>query len=101
VDAIITLMDTPEAEGQVFNVGGKEEISMNELAQKVKELTGSDSEINHIPYEEVYGKGFEDMRRRTPDLTKIKEAIGYEPTHTTEDILNNVINYFKRESLLA
>jgi UDP-glucose 4-epimerase len=101
VDAIITLMDTPEAEGQVFNVGGKEEISMNELAQKVKELTGSDSEINHIPYEEVYGKGFEDMRRRTPDLTKIKEAIGYEPTHTTEDILENVIKYFKRESLLA
>jgi UDP-glucose 4-epimerase len=101
VGAIIKLMDTPEAEGEVFNVGGDEEISMNELAAKVKELTNSSSEIVHTPYEEVYGKGFEDMRRRTPDLTKIKEAIGYEPTHTTDDILNNVINYFKRDSLLA
>lgn len=101
VGAIIDLMNTPEAEGEVFNVGGEEEISMNELAQKVKELTDSNSEINHIPYEEVYGKGFEDMQRRTPDLSKIKETIGYEPTHTTEDILNNVIKYFRKESLVA
>lgn len=101
VKAITTLMETPEAEGEVFNVGGEEEISMNDLAAKAKELAGSDSEIVNIPYEEVYGEGFEDMRRRTPDLTKIKEAIGYDPGHTTEDILNNVIDYFKRESLVA
>jgi UDP-glucose 4-epimerase len=101
VDAIVSLMDTPEAEGEVFNVGGEEEISMNELAGKVKALAGSDSEITNIPYEDVYGKGFEDMRRRTPDLTKIKERIGYEPTFTTEDILNNVIKYFKKERLVA
>jgi UDP-glucose 4-epimerase len=101
VDAIVKLMDTPEAEGEVFNIGGEEEITMNDLALKVKELTDSDSEIVHIPYDKVYGKGFEDMRRRTPDLTKIKAAIGYEPTYTTEDILNNVIKYFKKESMVA
>ncbi len=101
VDAIVALMETPEAEGEVFNVGGEEEISMNELAKKVKELAGSDSEITNIPYEDVYGKGFEDMRRRTPDLTKIKERIDYKPTYTTEDILNNVIKYFKKERLVA
>lgn len=101
VDAIVKLMNTPEAEGEVFNIGGEEEITMNELAQKVKEMTGSKSEITHIPYEEVYGKGFEDMRRRTPDLTKIKEAIGFEPTHTIDNILKNVIEYFRRETLFS
>ncbi|GAA5521914.1 GDP-mannose 4,6-dehydratase [Aliifodinibius salicampi] len=101
VDAIVKLMNTDDAEGEVFNIGGEEEISMNELASMVKELTDSESEIHHIPYEEVYGKGFEDMKRRTPDLAKIREAIGYEPTHTTEDILNNVIKYFRKESLVA
>lgn len=101
VGAIVNLMDTDDAEGEVFNIGGEEEISMNELADRVKELTGSDSEVTHIPYENVYGKGFEDMRRRTPDLSKIKNAIGYEPTHTTEDILLSVIKFFRKESLIA
>ena len=101
VGAIVDLMKTKEAEGEVFNVGGEEEISMNELASKVKELTRSDSEITNIPYEEVYGKGFEDMRRRTPNLQKIKDAIDYEPSHTTEDILKKVIKYFRKESLVA
>lgn len=101
VDAIIDLMDKLKAEGQVFNVGGEEEISMNDLAKEVKEITKSESEIIHVPYIEIYGKGFEDMQRRTPNLTKIKDAIGYQPTHTTEDILNKVIEYFKKESLVA
>lgn len=101
VGAIVNLMNSPEAEGEVFNVGAEEEISMNELAARVKELTDSDSDINHIAYEKVYGKGFEDMKRRTPNLSKIKQAIGYEPTHTTDDILRSVIKFFKRESLLA
>jgi len=101
IGAIVDLMNTPEAEGEVFNVGGEEEISMNDLALKVKELAGSDSEIIHVPYAEVYGKGFEDMRRRTPDLEKIKKCIGYEPTFVTEDILNNVIQYFKKDRLVA
>lgn len=101
VGAIVNLMNTDGAEGEVFNIGGEEEISINELASRVKELTDSSSEITHIPYENVYGKGFEDMRRRTPDLSKIRNAIGYEPTHTTDDILASVIKFFKRESLLA
>jgi UDP-glucose 4-epimerase len=97
INAIVKLMDTPEAEGEVFNIGGEEEISMNELASRIKEKADSRSKIAHIPYEEVYGKGFEDMQRRTPDLSKIKATIGYEPAFTTDDIIKSVINYFRRE----
>ena len=95
VRAIVDLMDTEEAEGKVFNVGGREEITMNELAKRIIEMTNSDSEIMHIPYEEVYGPGFEDMLRRSPDITKIKNLIGYEPQKTTDDILKEVIAYYK------
>jgi UDP-glucose 4-epimerase len=97
INAIVNLMDTPEAEGEVFNIGGEEEISINELASRIKEIAGSKSRIAHIPYEEVYGRGFEDMQRRTPDLSKIKAAIGYEPAFSTDDIIKGVINYFRRE----
>ncbi len=97
VRAVVTLMQTPEAEGKVFNIGGSEEITINALAQRVKELTGSASEIVHIPYEETYGPGFEDMRRRTPDIGKLRAAIGYAPTHGTDDILMAVIRHFRGE----
>lgn len=101
VDAIVKLMNAEGAEGEVFNVGGEEEISINDLARKIKELTGSDSEIVHVPYEKVYGKGFEDMQRRTPDLSKVRSVIDYELSHSTEDILKSVIDYFKKESFVA
>ena len=97
VRAISALMDAPEAEGEVFNIGSREEISINELAERVRELTGSSSKITHVPYEEVYGPGFEDMRRRTPDITKLKEAIGYDPTHATDDILRAVIAFSREQ----
>jgi UDP-glucose 4-epimerase len=97
INAVVQLMNTPKAEGEVFNVGGEEEISMNNLAAKIKSLAESSSKITHIPYEEAYGDGFEDMRRRTPDLTKIKNTIGYRPTHATDDILKQVINYFQNK----
>jgi UDP-glucose 4-epimerase len=97
INAVVELMDTPEAEGQVFNIGGEEEVSINELATRIREKADSSSEIAHIPYGDVYGKGFEDMQRRTPDLTKIKSAIGYEPAFSTDDIIKSVINYFRRE----
>ncbi len=95
-DALINLMATKEAEGQLFNVGADKEISMNQLAEKVKELTGSDSEIIHISYEEAYPEGYEDFRRRQPDLTKIKEAIDYQPKFNLEQTIKRIIDYQKK-----
>lgn len=96
VRAIVDLMEAPDAVGQIFNVGSNEEISINHLAKRIRQLTGSASEITHIPYEEVYGPGFEDMRRRTPDITKLQQIIGYSPSYTTDDILNAVLRYFEQ-----
>ncbi len=100
VTAIITLMKTPEAEGEVFNIGGEEEITINELADRVKGITNSESEITHVPYENVYGKGFEDMKRRTPNLSKIKKMIDYKSTYSVNDILKDVTEYFKKEKVV-
>lgn len=95
VGAATRLMELPEAEGQVYNIGHGETITINELAEKVRELTGSSSPIEHVPYEEVYGEGFEDMRRRTPDIGKLQAALGYEPAHDIDDILRDVIAYYR------
>jgi len=95
VGAIIRLMDDPSAEGEIYNVGNDQEVSINDLAQKVKEMTGSDSEIDHIPYDRAYGPGFEDMERRCPNISKLKGAIGFEPSYDLEGIIQSVINYFK------
>ena len=95
VKAIVRLMETPEAEGEVFNVGTNEEISINYLAERVRELCDSQSEIVHIPYEETYGPGFEDMRRRTPNIEKIQRVIDYNPSFNIDAILREVIAYFR------
>jgi UDP-glucose 4-epimerase len=95
VDAIIRLMDEPLAEGDVFNIGNGKEITMNDLAQKVKDMTGSYSEIEHIPYDKAYGPGFEDMTRRCPNISKIKKLIGFEPTYDIDAIIQSVIDYFR------
>ncbi len=91
VQALIGLVQHPAAVGQVFNIGNVGEISMNSLAVIIKEMTGSDSEIVHIPYDEAYENGFEDMPRRLPDITKIRTLIGFEPTLGIEAILGTVI----------
>jgi UDP-glucose 4-epimerase len=91
VEAITRLMETPDAEGRVFNVGSTNEISINDLAKKIRDMTGSASDIVHIPYEEVYGPGFEDMRRRTPDITALRETISFEPEYSIEEILHQII----------
>lgn len=91
VGALAALIVHPGAVGEVFNVGNTEEISILGLAERVKELARSRSEIRLVPYEEAYESGFEDMRRRVPDLRKIKEAIGYQPTRSLDDILRDVI----------
>ncbi len=96
VQAVIRLMETPEAVGQVFNIGSDEEITINELAHRVKTLSGSASEIVHIPYDQAFGEGFEDMRRRVPDLNKIRRTIGYEPRVGIDEIIRRVVDYERR-----
>lgn len=94
-DAVIRLMEEPAAEGDIFNIGNDVEVSINELARKVKEMTGSRSEIEHMPYEKAYGPGFEDMERRCPDIRKIGKLIGFKPKYDLEAIIRSVIEYFK------
>jgi len=95
VGAIIKLMGEPTAEGDIFNVGNDSETTINELAIKVKEMTGSDSEIEHVPYEKAYGPGFEDMQRRCPSIKKINKLIGFKPSYDLEAMIQSVIDYFK------
>jgi UDP-glucose 4-epimerase len=96
IEAIIALMAEPQADGDVFNVGNDHEITINDLAQKVKDMTGSDSNIEHVPYEKAYGPGFEDMERRCPNIEKINNLIGFKPEYDLEAMIQSVIDYFKQ-----
>ena len=98
VDAMVKLIQHPKAYGEVFNLGHTKDISILELAKLVKELTGSSSEIVFIPYEKAYEPGFEDMRRRLPDISKVQELIGYRPTLDLPEMLKRIIAY-ERERL--
>ncbi len=93
VDATIELMVSDRAIGEIFNIGNDEPITIGDLASRVKQLTGSDSQVALVPYEEAYGKGFEDIRCRIPDTTKIRQYIGYRPSHDLNQILTDVIRY--------
>lgn len=93
VGALADLMESDQHYGQVFNVGSREEITIRDLAELVVAMTGSTSEILTIPYAEAYEEGFEDMHRRIPDTTKINAAIGWAPTRSLDDILQDVIAY--------
>jgi UDP-glucose 4-epimerase len=93
VDAILKLVDHPGAVGEVFNVGGAQEISIGALAVRIKENLGSSSPIVQIPYEEAYEEGFEDMRRRVPDISRIEKLIGFHPKYTLDDIISDVAEY--------
>jgi len=95
VRALVALVQEPKAIGEVINIGNVEEVSIYGLAEKIKAMTGSASTIRLIPYEQAYESGFEDMPRRLPDLTKIRGMIGYEPRHTLDSILTDVIEYFR------
>jgi UDP-glucose 4-epimerase len=97
VCALMSLMDNPDAVGEVFNVGSTEEVSIGTVAQRVKELAQSDSELVYVPYDEAYAEGFEDMPRRIPDTTKARELIGFKPTRDLDGILQEVIAYYSRE----
>ena len=98
VDALMRLMVHPAAIGQVFNIGNVEEVSILDLAERIKKVTSSDSRIVKIPYDQAYEAGFEDMPRRVPDLSKIRAAVGFEPKVGLAEIIDRVVT-FQRSSL--
>ena len=101
VNAVIALMETPAAEGQVFNIGRPEEVQIRDLAQKVIDLTSSTSKIDFISYAEAYGESFEDIKWRVPDISKICRFTGWQPQVGLEDLLLKVIEYEKSVLLYA
>jgi UDP-glucose 4-epimerase len=93
VGALTKLMDEPDAVGQVFNIGSNQEITILDLAKRVKQLTQSSSEIVFVPYDEAYEEGFEDMPRRVPDISKVGKLVGFRPQINLDGILETVIEY--------
>jgi UDP-glucose 4-epimerase len=91
IRALAGLMDADGVSGQIFNVGSTERISILDLAGRVLEATGSRSELAFVPYDAVYGQGIEDMVHRQPSIEKVHAAIGWEPAHTLDEILDDVI----------
>jgi len=97
VDALLKLVNEPKAIGQVINVGNTQEVTILELAERVRELSASKSPIKFIPYDQAYESGFEDMPRRVPALAKVEALIGYKTQHRLDDILIQVIDYFRKK----
>jgi UDP-glucose 4-epimerase len=96
VNALAKALATPGCFGQVINLGNDQEITINDLARLAVEVTQSKSEIRHIPYSDVYGEGFEDMRRRVPSLEKARHLIGYKPTRDLRAIVADVVAELQR-----
>jgi UDP-glucose 4-epimerase len=97
VDGLLKLVAEPRAIGQVINIGTVQETTIGALAERVRQLAGSCSVIKYVPYDEAYESGFEDMPRRVPDLGRIIALIGYTPRHTLDDVLVQVIDYFRKK----
>jgi UDP-glucose 4-epimerase len=95
IEALIALIENPKAWGEVFNIGQHEEISILDLANLIKQMTNSKSEIELVSYDQAYEAGFEDMHRRLPDLTRIEEFIGYKPTLDLREMLEKIITYYE------
>jgi len=100
VAAILALLDTDEAVGKVFNIGTTDEVAIIELARRVIERAGSDSKIQLVPYAEAYDEGFEELGRRKPDTSAIRELIGWEPTRTVDDAIDDVILHERSRSVV-
>ena len=98
VSTLPKVIENQKAYGQVFNIGSQEEITIEDLAQKVIKITGSRSKVVRIPYEKAYEEGFEDMERRVPDTTKIHDLIGFKPTADLKTIIEDVVRYMKEKS---
>jgi UDP-glucose 4-epimerase len=97
VGALMRLIDSQKAVGEVYNIGSDREVTILELAERVKSLTDSDSKIVFVPYDQAYEEGFEDMLRRVPDISKIHKLIDYRPTFDLNEILGSVIDYQRSE----
>ncbi len=97
VKATLELINNSKCYGEIFNIGSDEEISILELAKKIKEKTASQSKIVFIDYTKAYIEGFEDLGRRVPDISKILKAIGFKPRHKLDEILDDIIAYQKKE----
>jgi UDP-glucose 4-epimerase len=97
VQALMMLVNTPSTYDQVFNIGSDREISINDLAELVRVKTGGLSRVVHVPYDEAYDEGFEDLLRRVPDTTKLHGAIGFRPATPVETIVDRVIEFTLRE----
>ncbi len=97
VGGIIKLSHQPDAIGKVFNIGNTEEITIENLAKLVKTITKSHSKIVHIPYDEAYEEGFEDMRRRVPDISRIQKLTGYKPTYDVKEIVKSVVEFYRNK----
>jgi UDP-glucose 4-epimerase len=98
VDALLLLVDSEAAVGQTFNIGSSEEISIGRLAETIIERSGSRSRIELVPYDQAYGAGFEDMQRRVPDTTKLRELTGWTPRYTLADVLTDTITEARLEA---
>jgi UDP-glucose 4-epimerase len=101
IRALNALMDAREISGQIFNVGSTERVTILELASRMLELTGSSSELVHVPLDEVYGQGIEDMLHRQPAIEKVAGAVGWAPTHTLDAILGDVVEYTRASPEVA
>ncbi|HUP71172.1 MAG TPA: GDP-mannose 4,6-dehydratase [Acidimicrobiales bacterium] len=97
VRALLALLDDDRADGQVFNVGSTEEISIRDLAQRILARTGANSAIELVPYDKAYEAGFEDLQRRVPDISKLRALGGWSPTYSLEQILDETIAEARRE----
>ena len=97
VGALLKLVVEPQAVGKVINIGNTQEVTILQLAERVQTLSGSKSPIKLIPYEEAYESGFEDMPRRVPDLSRVHALVGYEPKNDLDNILTQVIDYFRKK----
>jgi UDP-glucose 4-epimerase len=95
VDALVKLASEPRAVGEVFNIGNVDEVTIRQLAERVKALANSQSPVQYVPYDQAYEAGFEDMPRRVPDISKLHALIGYEPRVGLDDIIRRVIDYVR------
>ena len=101
VRALADLMQAEEAHGQVYNIGATEEVSIMELAERVRQLAQSESEIVTVPYDEAYEEGFEDMPRRIPDTSKVSALLGWKPTRNLDQILTDVVESHRAEEVVT
>jgi len=100
VSALYRLAVNEQAVGGVFNVGSDEEVTILELANRVRRTTGSQSQIRFVPYTDAYGTGFEDMPRRVPDIARVRNLIGFTPSHTLNQIIESVVDYQRAKALV-